>query len=265
MADIATALVDFGADPAALRLLDSDGPDLLPYASLLTARQRGGDILGVVSAIYEWQGAPLIFLVDADSLQGDDQLHKIRRLLAMRGDAPYLGVIATGRLDVFRVALDRKSPAQARVDLGDGDNARSAAIARLGNIRPKAAINQSNWISNVVLNLLTGSITRLTELDGMSDEDAISLVGRALFTRFLADRGLLPSSVSDTNTAASMFDSREVAEETSTWLDTTFNGDLLPLSDGIFQKLPDRAYHILGDILRRSPESQLYLGWEEKW
>ncbi|WP_264785082.1 SAM-dependent methyltransferase, partial [Gluconobacter cerinus] len=183
----------------------------------------------------------------------------------MRGDAPYLGVIATGRLDVFRVALDRKSPAQARVDLGDGDNARSAAIARLGNIRPKAAINQSNWISNVVLNLLTGSITRLTELDGMSDEDAISLVGRALFTRFLADRGLLPSSVSDTNTAASMFDSREVAEETSTWLDTTFNGDLLPLSDGIFQKLPDRVYHILGDILRRSPESQLYLGWEEKW
>jgi len=137
MADIAAALVDFGADPAALRLLDNDGPDLLPYATLLTAR-RGGDMLGVVGAVYEWQGAPLIFLVDADSLQVDDQLHKIRRLLAMRGDAPYLGVIAPGRLDVYRVALDSKSPAQARVDWGDGDNARSAAIARLGNSRPKA-------------------------------------------------------------------------------------------------------------------------------
>lgn len=37
MADLAAALIDFGADPAALRLLDNDGPDLLPYATLLTA------------------------------------------------------------------------------------------------------------------------------------------------------------------------------------------------------------------------------------
>jgi len=99
----------------------------------------------------------------------------------------------------------------------------------------------------------------------VSDEDAISLVGRALFTRFLADRGLLPSNMSGADGAASLFDSREVAEKTSTWLDATFNGDLLPLSDGIFQELPDHAYHILGDVLRRAPDSQLYLGWEEKW
>lgn len=265
MADIAAVIVDFGGEPAALRLLDNDGPDLLPYATLLTARRGGNDMLGVVSAVYEWQGAPLIFLVDADSLQGDDQLHKIRRLLAMRGDAPYLGVVAPGRLDVYRIALDSKSPVQARVDWGDGDSSRSAAFARLGNIRPQAAISQRNWISNVVLKLLTGSITTLIAMNGASDEDAISLVGRALFTRFLADRGLLPGAMSATDTAASLFDSREVAEKTSAWLDTTFNGDLLPLSGDIFRQLPDGAYHVLGDVLRRAPDSQLFLGWEEKW
>ncbi len=265
MADIAAILLDFGGDPTSLRSLDDDGPDLLPYATLMTARRAGSDLLGVVSAVYEWQGAPLVFLVDADSLKGDEQLHRIRRLLAMRGDAPYLGVVAPGRLDVYRVALDSKTPAQARVDWGRDGDARSAALARLGNIRPQAAISQRNWISNVVLNLLTGSISTLSGLDTISDEDAISLVGRALFTRFLADRGLLPSAMSGTDSAASLFDSREVAKETSAWLDATFNGDLLPLSDNIFENLPDIAYHVLGDVLRRAPESQLFLGWEEKW
>ena len=265
MANIADSLIDFGADPTALRLLDGDGPELLPYATLLTARGSGNATLGAVEAVYEWQGAPLIFLVDADSLEDSNQLHRIRRLLAMRGDAPYLGVVAPGRLDVYRIALDRKSLQQARVDWKDGVSAKFAVLARLGNIRPNAAIRQRDWISNVVLNLLTGSTTKLIELEGVSDEDAISLVGRALFTRFLADRNLLPNSMSGPATAASLFDTREAAEETSEWLDATFNGDMLPLSTGIFEILPGCAYRVLGDVLRRAPDSQLFLGWEEKW
>lgn len=264
MTDLTASLADFGGDPAALRLLDSDGPELLPYATLLTARRNSNDILGAVSAVYEWQGAPLIFLVDADSLQGHEQLHKIRRLLAMRGDAPYLGVIGPGRLEVYRIALDHKSPKEVRVDWSDGTGEQTTAFARLGNIRPKAAISQRNWISNVVLNLLSGSITQMIT-QGITDEDAISLVGRALFTRFLADRGLLPPELSQNDAGASLFDAQDAAERTSAWLDTTFNGDLLPLSDGIFARLPDGAYRILGDVLRRAPSGQLFLGWQEKW
>lgn len=265
MADLASMLADFGGDPAGLRLLDNDGPDLLPYATLLTARRNGSGLLDGVSAVYEWQGAPLIFLLDVDTLQSDEHLHKIRRLLAMRGDAPYLGVIGPGRLDVYRIALDSKSPKQALVDFEGGDEARPATLARLGNIRPKAAINQRNWISNVVLNLLTGSISKLIAIKGVTDEDAISLVGRALFTRFLADRELLPMGLADTDGGASLFDSPHIAERTSDWLDKTFNGDLLPLSHNIFAVLPDRAYQVLGDVLRRAPSGQLFLGWEEKW
>ncbi len=65
--------------------------------------------------------------------------------------------------------------------------------------------------------------------------------------------------------AASLFDDREKTEETSEWLDEKFNGDLLPLSANIFGSLPNRVYGVLGDILRRAPSGQLFLGWEEKW
>lgn len=264
MADLQSNVSAFGADPRSLHLFDNESPDLLPYATLLTAQRAGDEDLGIVRAVYEWQGAPLIFLIDADSVTDESQLHRIRRLLAMRGDAPYLGLVAPGQLHVYRLALDRKTPAEARVDWGGGGE-ESTAFARLGNIRPHAAISKRDWISNVVLNLLTGSIDKLIKAGEVSDEDAISLVGRALFTRFLADRNLLPKSMADETIAAGLFDNRKSAEATSTWLDKTFNGDLLPLSDEIFTRLPDSAYQVLGDVLRRAPDSQLFLGWEEKW
>lgn len=263
MVDLKSSLVDFGADPSALRLLDDDGPELLPYATLIAARRSGDATLDVVEAVYEWQGAPLVFLIDADSLENEGHLRRIRRLLAMRGDAPYLAVVAPGSLNVYRVALDKKSPWQARVDWQSENVARSAVFAQLGNVRPNVAITSQNWISSVVLSLLTGSTRDLIER-GVPDEDAISLVGRALFTRFLADRRLLPDGMSGA-TAARLFDARDEAEETSTWLDDTFNGDLLPLSENVFDNLPNEGYRVLGNILRRAPENQLFLGWEQKW
>ncbi len=265
MVDISTSLVDFGADPSALRLLDTDGPDLLPYATLLAARRGGSKVLGAICAVYEWQGAPLIFLIDKDAINGDQELHQVRRLLAMRGDAPYLGVVAPGRLDVYRIALDKHSIEKARVEIVNADEEKFATFAKLGNFRPNAAIHQRGWISSVILKLLTGTITKMIKLGGISDEDAISLVGRALFTRFLADRNLLPDSMSVVRSSAMLFDDKVTAETTSDWLDSTFNGDLLPLSPEIFETLPEQAYLLLGDVLRRAPDSQLFLGWEEKW
>ena len=263
MADIGKSLVDFGADPAALHLFSTDSPELLPYATLLAARRRDGSVLDAVGAVYEWQGSPLLFLVNADLLEDERQLHQIRRLLAMRGDAPYLGVVTPGRLDVYSIALDNKLLPQAKVNTGEGEQ--RTTLARLGNLRPNAVISQHHWISNVVLKLLTRSITRLIELKGITDEDAISLVGRALFTRFLADRSLLPADMLAWNAPARLFDHRAAAEATSRWLDATFNGDLLPLSEAVFDRLPEQAYIILGDILMRAPDGQLFLGWEEKW
>ena len=99
----------------------------------------------------------------------------------------------------------------------------------------------------------------------MDDDDAISLVGRALFTRFLGDRHLLTALNPDPAAAAELFDDAERAITTSEWLDATFNGDFLPMSSDIYKALPPEAYKVLGDILRRAPAGQLFLGWAERW
>ena len=77
-------------------------------------------------------------------------------------------------------------------------------FAWLGNVRPQGAIKDRGWISNVVQNLLSGSTSRLIELE-VSHEDAISLVGRALFTRFMVDRSLLPEDLSEPATGGAPF------------------------------------------------------------
>lgn len=249
-----------------MRLLDVDGPDLLPYATLLTAREGGNEDLQAIGAVYEWQNTPLIFLVADDRLQDDHQrLHRIRRLIAMRGDAPYLGVVRPGRLDVYHVGLDSCSPEQAQVTVGIPEGQEIATFAHLANARPGLPTGQRQWISQVVLKLLSSSIDTLKENCSVGDDDAISLVGRALFTRFLGDRHLLGPLGVDAHGAAELFDDIRRAEATSEWLDSTFNGDFLPMSSGIYKQLPPEAFKVLGDILRRAPDGQLFLGWAERW
>ena len=260
------ALRRFGADEAALRLLDVDGPQLLPYATLLSARDRGDEDLQAVGGVYEWQGAPLVFLVAAERLNEDPQrLHRIRRLLAMRGDAPYLGVVGAGRLDVYHVGLDDRLPAQARIDVGVAAGQEVATLAHLANARPGLPAGNRQWISQVVLKLLSDAIDALRLRCGVDGDDAISLVGRALFTRFLGDRHLLGTLGINVYTAATLFDDATSASKTSDWLDATFNGDFLPTSRGVWQRLPPEAFKVLGDILRRAPGGQLPLGWQERW
>lgn len=264
MADWLAWLEPFGADRQALHLFDTDVPELLPYSTLTNARRDSGSLLEAVGAVYEWQDAPLIFLVNADQIDDVAQIHQLRRLLAMRGDAPYLGIAAPGRLDVYAIALDRKTPAQARVDIDASSETIKDVLPHLANRRPNAARSRQSWISNVVLNLLTQAIDRLIGLD-IDHGDAISLVGRALFARFLGDRELLPADMAAPETAAALFDNANTARSACAWLDKTFNGDLLPLSQYIFDNLPPDAYRVLGNIMMRAPGGQLFLGWAERW
>ena len=258
-------LTRFGADPTSVRLFEDDAPELLPYATLLTARAQGNQDLAAVDGVYEWQSAPLLYLVSADSLTGDqNRLSRVRRLLAMRGDTHYLGVVSPGRLEIYRVGLDSRRPEQIRISLGVSKSQEFATLAFLGNNRPGIS-SRTPWITQVVLNLLSGSIDGLMNRCRISGESAISLVGRALFTRFLADRKLLPTLHRDASDPSEYFDTAARAKKTSAWLDETFNGDFLPLGDDVFEKLPMTGYRILGDVLRRAPQGQLLLGWKESW
>lgn len=260
-------LEEYGADLTAFRSFDNDAPDLLPYATLLAARNAPDPILAALTGVYEWQNSPLVFLVDGDRLEGDHHLDGLRRRLAMRGDAPYLGVVRPGQLTLYRVSLDKDPAAKARIPLDIPARDGRATFPYLGNQRPGVAAQPRQWITSVVLRLLDASIDELAVRFHVSRADAISLVGRALFTRFLGDRGLLPNALFPGGGvgAAALFDDADRAAATSQWLDLTFNGDFLPVSAGLFESLPPQAFKTLGDILRRAPGGQLYLGWAEKW
>lgn len=257
-------LVEHGADLESLHRFDEDSPDLLPYATLLSARRGGDDDLAALRGVYEWQGNPLVFLVDGGTLRDERQLRAIRRRLAMRGDAPYLGLVRPGQLEIHRVALDAETPGRSRLLAEFSVTSARATFAHLGNHRPGLEAKH-RWISDVVLKLLGESITDLINGGGVSDPDAISLVGRALFTRFLGDRKLLPDALIPSGQMEGLFDSPEQAEATSRWLDDTFNGDLLLLPPDCIRRLPPAAFTTLGNILRRAPGGQLYLEWREDW
>ncbi len=256
-------LIEYGADLDSLSRFEDDEPGLLPYATLVGSRQTEQSELTPLMGVYEWQDAPLVFLVDGASLANDQHLQAIRRRLALRGDAPYLGVVRPGQLTLHRIALDAATPAQSRLTLASSV-ARQATFSHLANHRPGLAA-KGRWIADVVLKLLGEAIEVLIHEADLSDPDAISLVGRALFTRFLADRDLLPEDLLAGQSADHLFDDPAKAENTCAWLDDTFNGDLLPYSKGLFASLPERAFKVLGDIMRRTPGGQRYLEWEEDW
>jgi hypothetical protein len=264
---LAQTLEKYGADPAAVRSFDTDSPNLLPYASLLTARSAGNSVLSALTGVYEWQDDPLVFLVDGDGVASNEDLSQIRRLVAMRGDAPYLGVVRLGQLTIYRVSLDKDPVERTRIDVPTATGEEQATFPQLGNLRPGVAQRSKQRISEVVLKLLSESIDKLKTGFNIDGDDAISLVGRALFTRFLADRDLLPNAllVGGQLAPATLFDTAEQATIASHWLDATFNGDFLPLSAGLFERLPPESFRTLGNILRRAQGGQLFLGWEEKW
>jgi hypothetical protein len=262
-------LVEHGASPDSLLRFDrEEQADLLPYATLLHARAAGTGDLSALIGVYEWQEQPLAFLIDGEQLQDEKHLLRIRRRLAMRGDAPYAAVVRTGRVSIHEVSLDEASGTETLVSEALPTAYRTHTLAALASQRPRSKIDRPRWISDVILNLLDEAISDLIDRAGVNHDEAISLVGRALFARFLADRELLSISQLDLVATADvhgLFDTPESAQHVSNWLDDTFNGEFLPLQPNRFGQLPAVGLHVLGNIMRRAPGGQLYLEWEEDW
>jgi hypothetical protein len=257
-------LVEYGGDPAAVLSLRQDGPDILPYLALTSARDTSETELNTLIGVYEWNHRPLMFMADGETLRARE-IFRLRRLLAMRGDAQYLGVFLRGSLHVYPIGLDGDDELAGPASLEFNEKHRQAVFPHLINVRPQVASGRG-WIGDVLLRLLSGSLDALIKF-GSSDEDAISLVGRALFLRFLADRDLLRSSTiaKISGDVGQLLDNAKSARLASEWLDKTFNGDFLPLGDGTFEGLKPEAFGVLTDILRKAPDGQLSLPWVERW
>nr|VFK38129.1 MAG: Type I restriction-modification system, DNA methylase subunit [Candidatus Kentron sp. SD]VFK42868.1 MAG: Type I restriction-modification system, DNA methylase subunit [Candidatus Kentron sp. SD]VFK78668.1 MAG: Type I restriction-modification system, DNA methylase subunit [Candidatus Kentron sp. SD] len=255
-------LKDHGASLDKLRRFGTKDAGLLPYAALENARERSNSKLTALRGVYEWQENPLIFLIDGDQLNGEEHFRHIRRVVAMRGDAPYLGVVHPGKLTVHLLGLDSDSRKKSQIEI---DVPKPHVFSRLINQRPDLASAKRAWVSEVVLKLLGEAILGLATT-GLPKEDAISLAGRALFTRFLADRQLLiPPLPCEAIDPEHLFDDPQSVTATSAWLDQTFNGDLLPLSPKVLERLTPDACETLRHIMSHAPDGQLSIDWQEDW
>lgn len=244
-----------GPTPSAIRYLD-------------LCRNRTGTEKRPPDAVVEIQNEPIACVVDGCVGGSLDDLPALRRTVAMREDIPYLVVSEPGRLTVYEVDL-RKEGFQddegRQVRPQDGDA--QSTFQRL-YLDPWVSRGR-RFVHDVLFDLLTEAIDGLLEA-GVKRDDAISLAGRALFVRFLVDRGILSSDELDVvcpgvGVVEDLFLDARFTKATCSWLDRTFNGDFLPIStDGRTSPISEIArgsFHHLSNILHKSPGGQLRFDW----
>jgi hypothetical protein len=271
-----------GASRSTVRWLDKPSPDTLDYIDLLVSPLRSGEVGQAPSCVVEDDGHPLIYVLDATSPvltapNSDSQILPLIRKLACRGDTGFLAVSRPGQLTLYALDLRRSVPLAVSFETGDGRNATLIQDLAAG-AWPEAFAGQDRAnrrsaslgiaIHELLFKLLTQAAVELSGCQALrhSPDDVLSLVGRALFARFLIDRDLLGSGANRFlgPKFEECFSSAERAAKTCHWLDKRFNGDLLPLRtdryEVFFEELgkdADIVFGALSKILYRTPTGQL--------
>jgi len=231
-----------------LILLDSEvNASQLEYLDLVPAKT--GALL-LPDAVAEFQGRPLLYLVDDAGEAGKSplqvaQVQGLQTLLANRSEHACLGVVRPGSLDVYPINLDRKALTEANfktIQISDPDAPAFFQSLATGTFDLPGRPEQADYVYESIYGLLTAASTQLAggkdKAGPMRGLEVLSTTGRALFFRFLIDRRIvLPSEVAEISPGADglkdAFSNAENAAATSCWLDETFNGDLLPLVQGL--------------------------------
>jgi type I restriction-modification system DNA methylase subunit len=217
-------------------------PAQIDYLDLIEPQGPLADQLVRPDGVVENQERPLLFFVNQGRLaeapvEQRQQIHDLRRALACRGDRAYLAIIRPGTLDVIPVSLKDQTPNWKPFTVKGNTPEAITFFSRLalGTFDDLPVGGEVDYLFKEIFTLVDKTATSLAKLN-VKRADVISLVGRVLFFRFLRDRGIIKES----NTkkiaprAASLahcFDDAENTAATCHWLDKTFNGDFLPLSD----------------------------------
>lgn len=202
------------------------GPEHLDFLGLVQARRRAEP---VPDAVLMRDGQPLVYLWDTRLSPALDEatLTDALRRLALRSDAPFAALVRPGAVQVFALAhLDDGRPLFEEPALQPGLLARLA----VGDVPVHV---DGVGAHELMLDLLKSATADLMRSRGIAPPIALALMGRALFIRFLADRGILPREhpMTGVDAIANCFASPAAAAATCRWLDDTFNGDLLALPE----------------------------------
>lgn len=287
---LADAVGAFGCPSiVSLRNKQKQSPDHVPYLDLLSdqVQEEAGRL---PDAVAEFQGRPVVYLIDAEAGEPDlTERINLQQRLANRGDHAVLAIVKPGELVLYPLNLDRKTLNEK----GIGKTIRLAdprapflfheiATGTLTDLegQPKA----SDPVFEEIRNLLDKAVDELVIKKGLDGLAVLSMTGRALFFRFLVDRRIVTDDlIKDICPAAQndpkeyrlwrVFSTAERAAQTSTWLDVTFNGDLLPLIDSLplddSEKKRTRAYSEVYKTAGENSEGNIFQhleailrGWE---
>lgn len=269
-------LLSFGVASQNIRDLSKLGPDNLDYLDLVqgisldwtrTHRVRA-------DAVVEHDGRPLLYVVNAGAMVGmtDTALATLRVKLASRGEPAWLAVSKPGELSIYPLGFDLELPPPTTVRSSDGRASALMQDLAAGQLARDERSNRSAF-HELLLRLITSVCKAMLSADALKhDPDSVlSLVGRALFVRFLADRAILRGDqVVGADHPETLLSTAASTARVFRWLDATFNGDLLPLGQGrydeFFRKLGkdvDIVLRELTNIMYRAPEGQLLI--KETW
>lgn len=235
-------LPQYGFPKSHIRLFyDGSSPALINYLDLTEPEtKQKGQTLYPDGAV-ESQGHPILYFVNESRLasnpqeEADRQLGGLRKLLACRGERSWLARIRPGELLVTPVKLSDDNPLWKTYRADDSQALTFFSRLAQGGLESEEAPDDADYVFSQMYDLLNCGIDRIVHTLGWAD--VLSLVGRALFFRFLCDRAIvtnhdLKKIAPQATDLLACFNNAENAFATCQWLDRTFNGDFLPLRDG---------------------------------
>lgn len=238
-------------------------PRHLPYLDLMARGARAQ-----VSGVVERAGRAAIYVVRGPL--GTDRRKALSALLEQRDAGDYLVEVTPGVLTVHDLVDAGKGRRPPTREVRREQPGARATLATLLEPMPlseeRSQPKEPDRFRERLLKLLLDSTDALTRAR-VAPDDALACVGRAVLFRFLIDRGIVqPDDARRIAGVAALercFDTPHAARRTSRWLDTTFNGDLLPLDEGLW-RLPqaDEATRVLGNILHKAEGGQLRFDWD---
>ena len=235
--DVTAELEKYGICRQATRRFTGPAPELLDYLDLIPIEQPGKDKL-YPEGVVQNGDRPLLYYVNHSKLSSATSatpalLKTLSRNLACRGERAYLAVVQPGKLEVAPVSLEDKLPAWKQYVAGTHEALNFFTNLAYANLDTRGG-DDPNLVFNEMFNLLMAGADRIAHKIGQAN--TLSLIGRALFFRFLCDREIVtPNELKricpTAGTLDACFDDAEKTYCTSKWLDDTFNGDFLPFSE----------------------------------
>jgi SAM-dependent methyltransferase len=237
-------------------------PNLQEYLTLNDLRWKNKP---APDGVAEHQGRPILYFVDEQRLTEESpqqnlfepsQLPTIFRQLVCRGERAYLARVQFGKVVVAPVSPTEREPAWKEYTPNSTEG--KCLFSRLAfGFSEGEDFAAGDAVFDRLFRLLKHVANKIAQREDLR-QDALSLVGRALFFRFLQDRQVLegyPVKKIAANAThwSDCFANPQNASDTCRWLDTTFNGDFLPLpqdgSKGYFEQIGQSTNgHVFDDL-----------------